>query len=53
MKIENIQHRERRNVIITVRVTKTKSDWLKSKNISPSALFNSAIDELQELAEEQ
>jgi len=47
-KIEDIQRIDKRHRSITIRVTKETSDWMKEKNISPTALFNSAINELRD-----
>ncbi len=50
MKIENIQRRKQDNksLSISIRITKDMSNWLRDKNISPTALFESAVKELME-----
>lgn len=47
MKIQNITHKPKKDVIISVRITKDTHKWLKKKNINPQALFNEAVVELQ------
>ena len=46
MKIEELQKKERRTVNISVRTTQTLSDFMKEKNLSPTTLFNKAVEEL-------
>jgi len=46
MEIKELQAKELKSVIITVRTTQKNSDWLKEKKISPTKLFNEAIKEL-------
>ena len=48
MEIQKIQKKDNRDVVITVRVTKEDSEWMKEKNISPTLLFNEAVKELKE-----
>lgn len=50
MKLIETQTQEKRNVVHTVRTTKTKAKWMKQHNVSPVTLFNLALDEL--MAEE-
>ena len=53
MKIEDAQVRENKDIIITVRTTRQNSEWLKKNRISPSLMFDKAIEELQQkIAEE-
>ncbi|MBS3100101.1 hypothetical protein J4463_02700 [Candidatus Pacearchaeota archaeon] len=53
MKIEDVQVRENKDIIITVRTTRQNSEWLKKNRISPSLMFDKAIEELQQkIAEE-
>lgn len=50
MEIEEIKKKdkkERRTVIITIRTFPSYSKWLKDKKISPSKLFNKALEELK------
>ena len=47
IKIKDLQRPELREKIITVRTYPSYSEWLKKKNISPSALFNKTIEELK------
>ena len=53
MKIEDVQVTENKDIIITVRTTRQNSEWLKKNRISPSLMFDKAIEELQQkIAEE-
>ena len=46
MKLQDLQTKVLKSEVITVRTTKIKSDWLKEHNVSPSKLFNGALEEL-------
>lgn len=50
MEIQNIQKDvskdKDRSVAMSVRTSKEKSEYMKAKNISPSKLFNTALEEL-------
>ncbi len=46
MEIKNIQKIERKSIPIGIRTFPSYSEWMKKKNISPTALFNEAIKEL-------
>jgi len=48
MKIEEVQKKQRRSVIISVRTFPAFSKWMKVNKISPSKLFNKALEELME-----
>ncbi len=48
MEIENIKKREPKEVSINLRISQRVSDWMKEENISPTALFNEAVEELME-----
>lgn len=47
IKIEDIQRKQKGYKKISIEITKDTSDWMREKNISPTALFNSAIKELK------
>lgn len=47
MKLEDVQSRDNKDVVITVRTTKHSSEWMKRNNVSPTLLFNKALEELQ------
>lgn len=47
MKLKEVQNQEVKDVVVTVRTTKKNSEWMKKNNISPSLLFDKAIEELQ------
>jgi len=40
--------RETKNVTMTIRTSKAKSEWMKKNDISPALLFNKALEELME-----
>ena len=44
---EVLKHGERRIVIMSVRTTETYRDYMKKHNISPTALFNWAIEKIK------
>lgn len=48
MKIDDVKKKERKSIPISVRTYPTYSVWMKKKNISPTTLFNKAIEELME-----
>lgn len=53
MKLRDVQKIGKKEVIITVRTTKQNAEWLKKNGVSPSMLFEKAIEELQRhIAEE-
>lgn len=45
MKIEDVR-RQNKDVITTIRMTKKVSEWLNKRNVSPTKLFNKAIEEI-------
>lgn len=45
-KIKRTKKNNNRNVLITIRVTKDISRWLKDKDYSPTAIFYEALKEL-------
>ena len=54
MEIKNIIQRksEKKSVVITLRLTKSQSDWLKEKNYSPNGIFQEAILDLKKANKE-
>ena len=46
MELKNIQRKDRRKISIGIKITKTHSEFLKKHNISPTALFLAALEEL-------
>ncbi len=48
MEIQNIQRKERRNIPLSLKITKKYSEFMKKENISPTALFNEAVKELMQ-----
>ena len=50
MEIKEIQKdkKEKKSVAISIRTYPRFCEWMKKNNISPSALFNRAIEELME-----
>lgn len=52
MEIKDIKKLQRKDVIMTIRTSKGKSLWMKKHNISPSMLFDKALEELIERSKE-
>ncbi len=48
MEIKNIQRvkRKEKRISLSIKVSKEISDWMKKKNISPTKLFVSAIEQI-------
>jgi len=46
MELKEIQKKELREKVITIRTYQSYSDWMKENKISPSAFFNKALEEL-------
>ena len=45
--------REIKEVTMTIRTSKAKSEWIKKHNISPALLFDKALIELMEKTERE
>lgn len=48
MKIQELIAKENKDVVISIRTTKTNFSWLKKKKISPTLLFNKALEEIMD-----
>jgi hypothetical protein len=48
MELEEVQNNHKKEVIMTIRTTKENSKWMKEHNVSPSLLFDKALEELKE-----
>ena len=48
MKIQESQKGELKEKVITIRTYPSYASWLKKNKVSPSKLFNTAIEELME-----
>ena len=46
MELNEIQKKELRSKVITIRTYPSYSSWMKENNVSPSILFNKALEEL-------
>jgi len=46
MEIKELQRPERKEVIISVRTFPSNSEWMRTNKISPTLLFNKALEEL-------
>lgn len=46
MKIEDVKRKERKSLIISVRISKEQSNFMKEKDISPGAVLRKALSEL-------
>ena len=48
MKKQDVQKKERKSVSISIRTYPKYSKWMKDNEVSPSKLFNKAVEELME-----
>lgn len=48
MKLEEVQIKENKGIVLSIRTTEENIRWLKKHNVSPSLLFNRAIEFFQE-----
>lgn len=48
MKKQDVQKKERKSVSISIRTYPRYSKWMSEQKISPSKLFNKALEELME-----
>ena len=46
MKLKDIQHGERQEVIVSVRITKSQKRWLERNRINPSLIIRKALNDL-------
>lgn len=46
MEIKDIQRKELREKVITIRTYPSYADWMRENKVSPSKLFNLALEEL-------
>jgi len=46
MKINEVKKVDRKSVPVTVRTTKTYSEFMKTQKLSPTKIFNKAVEEL-------
>ena len=46
MKIEDVKRKKRKGLIISIRISKEESDFMKKKDISPGAVLRMALSEL-------
>ena len=51
MEIKDIQKKELREKVITIRTYPSYSSWMKENSVSPSILFNKALEELMKQGE--
>ena len=55
MELKDIQKNDKehlKNVVISVRTTKANSEWMKENKVSPTILFNKALEEIMESTKE-
>ena len=53
MKLEEVQNNNKKDVIMTIRTTRENSKWMKERGVSPSLLFDKALEELKEKVEKE
>ncbi len=46
MKKQDVQKKERKSVQISIRTYPKYADWIKDNQVSPTAVFNEAMEEL-------
>lgn len=46
MELQDVQNKEKKEIAMTIRITHSKRKWLRDNDISPSMLFNVALNEL-------
>ena len=51
MELKEVQNNKRKEVIMTIRTTKENSKWMADNKISPSLLFDKALEELKQKVE--
>ena len=54
MELKNVQRKtypEKKSKHVTIKCSPSDSRWMKKNNVSPSALFNVALDELKNKTE--
>ena len=44
--VKDLQRKERKSIPLALRIKKSQSVWMKEKNVSPQALFDTALQEL-------
>ena len=49
MKLEEVQrkNKEKRTIVVALRITQEVSDWMKENEVSPTLVFNKTIEELR------
>ena len=46
MEKTNVMKKETKSVLITIRITKHKKQWINEQKLSPTMIFNEAVKEL-------
>ena len=46
--VKEVQRKERKEIIMTIRTTKENAHWMNTNKVSPSILFDKALKELKE-----
>ena len=47
MRLDDVKRRQNKDVVITIRTTRQNMEFIKVHDISPSRLFNKAIEDVQ------
>ena len=53
MELKEVQNNKRKEVIMTIRTTKENSKWMVENKVSPSLLFDKALEELKQKVEKE
>lgn len=53
MEIHDVKKLKRKDIIMTIRTSKDKFLWMKKHEISPSLLFDKALEELMKKLEKE
>jgi len=51
VELSEVQNNKRKEVIMTIRTTRENSVWMKVNKVSPSILFDKALEELKQKVE--
>lgn len=53
VELKDVQRKEEKEIVMSIRTTKEISDFMKKHNIAPSLVFHKAIAELMEKMKEE
>ena len=47
MELKNVQRKEGKKIVMSIRISQEDSKWIAKNNIMPSKLFHEALNELR------